>query len=240
MLHLFVWFHVLHGNNKLVRSVFKHTHSVEMVLFWKVRDRKCKSLQVLLPPNCLKWVCSSQGHQYRPVSLITSSVCFRSEKTSILGYSRLLKASLLSSSFFLLLSPSLKSSPRVLSSPFLLLQCNLQSCLIDGWMMKFAGGGMVVPCFLLLWWRRFQQTEILSASFSRFSILYFIYSAQVSRFSAYFTHIDVSTELFRPKIDETNHHPPPQPLHRRLEAAVHHGLTDCSLFLGSSLFWRWF
>ena len=106
-------------------------------------------------------------------SLIIGSVCFLSLKTSILGYSRLLKASLLSSSFppscsssFLLFSPSrhlflphllfLNPLPSFSSrlSLLSLLQCNLRPCLIDGVMMKVAGGGMAVPCFLLLWWRR--------------------------------------------------------------------------------------
>lgn len=183
-------------------------------------QRKCEGLLALLPPNCLYWVRSSQGHQYRPVSLITSSVCFLSAKTSILGYSRLLKASLLSSSFLLLLllPPSITSllfilNPLHVSSPFpppsLLLQCNLRPCLIDGWMMKVAGGGMVVPCFLLLWWRRFQQTEILPLLllflrfFSCYTILcYFLFSSFISRSGSSSFHIHVSKGLFRTKIDQ--------------------------------------
>lgn len=104
-------------------------------------------------------------------------------------------------------------NPLHVSSPFpppsLLLQCNLRPCLIDGWMMKVAGGGMVVPCFLLLWWRRFQQTEILPLLllflrfFSCHTILcYFLFSSFISRSGSSLFHIHVSKGLFRTKIDQ--------------------------------------
>lgn len=127
-------------------------------------------LPVWLPVSvlfCLQtvWIVLHKDTGIDRTSLITSSVCFSSLKTSILGYIRLLKASLLSSSFHPHLSPpsSITSPPfpkscaLLLSAPFLsplLLQCNPRPCLIDRVMMKVAGGGMVVPCFLLLWWRR--------------------------------------------------------------------------------------
>lgn len=139
-------------------------------------------LPVWLPVSvlfCLQtvWIVLHKDTGIDRTSLITSSVCFSSLKTSILGYIRLLKASLLSSSFHPHLSlpssitspPFPKSCALLLSAPFLsplLLQCNPRPCLIDRVMMKVAGGGMVVPCFLLLWWRRSSSLSKLKSCLS--------------------------------------------------------------------------
>lgn len=113
--------------------------------------------------------------------LIIRSVCFSSLKTSILGYSRLLKASPLSfsssSHLFCLSSFSWTlSRPSYLFLPsfsvFLLLQCKPGPCLIDGGTMKVARGGMVVPCFLLHQWRRLKSCLCLPSA-PRTSSLFF-------------------------------------------------------------------
>lgn len=96
----------------------------------------------------------STGRVWSSAQFVSSSL-----NTSILGYSRLLKATLLAFPFLptshLAFSlPGLTLSWLSCLSPLLLLQCDPQLCLIYGLMMKVAGGGMVVACFLLLWWRR--------------------------------------------------------------------------------------
>lgn len=61
---------------------------------------------------------------------------------------------------------------HLLLSP-LLLKCNPRPWLIDGGMMKVAGGGMVVPCFLLLWWN--WNPACVSFWFRVLAALYFRY-----------------------------------------------------------------
>lgn len=104
----------------------------------------------LPPPNGSTG--SSQGQSYRPVEFDHRlSLSFLPE-TSILGSAKSLTA-------LLLVFPPPLLIRRLLS--ILLLWCNLQPCLIDGVMMKVAGGGMVVPCFSSSGGGAFQTAPVL-------------------------------------------------------------------------------
>ena len=127
------------------------------VIFLHVRLRLCLRI-LLLKDDVSTAPLRSSAHLVSPL-------------WKLLFWVTALKASLLPLPLLLLLPPpppppltySVSPPPEpslarhIFPSPpsfFLLLKCNPRPCLIDGGMMKVAGGGMVVPCFLLRWWRR--------------------------------------------------------------------------------------